>query len=90
MAQVKRRIRSQKKVLKSPFKDYWTKENYYILGFGFILLIIGNILLSQSPYDNPVSLSVAPIVLLFAYLVVFPFAILYRKNKKDSSENVSG
>ncbi len=90
MAQVKRRIRSQKKVLKSPFKDYWTKENYYILGFGFILLIIGNILLSQSPYDNPLSLSVAPIVLLFAYLVVFPFAILYRKNKSDSSENVSG
>ncbi len=90
MAQVKRRIRSQKKVLKSPFKDYWTKENYYILGFGFILLIIGNILLSQSPYDNPLSLSVAPIVLLFAYLVVFPFAILYRKNKNDSSENVSG
>ncbi len=90
MAQVKRRIRSQKKVLKSPFKDYWTKENYYILGFGFILLIIGNILLAQSPYENPLSLSVAPVVLLLAYLVVFPFAILYRKNNNDNSENVSG
>ncbi len=90
MAQVKRRIRSQKKILQSPFKDYWTKENYYILGFGFLLLIIGNILLAQSPYDNPISLSVAPIVLLIAYLIVFPFAILYKKNKNTSSENVSG
>ncbi len=93
MAQTKtkRRIRGQKKVLTSPFKDYWTKENYYILGFGFLLLVIGNILLAQSPYTNPLSLSVAPVILLFAYLVVFPFAILYRKNKNNnSSENVSG
>ncbi len=77
------------KVLPSPFKNYWTKQNYYILGFGIFTVIIGFILMSQSPWDNPLSLSVSPVVLLFAYIVVFPIAILY-KRKNSSVEDVSG
>ena len=90
MAKARKRTRGQRKVIISPFKNYWTKENLYILILGFVILIVGFILMDQGPWDNPISRTASPIVLLIGYLVVFPFAILYRKNKKDNQDNVSG
>ncbi len=90
MAKTSKRIRGQKKVSVSPFKNYWTKENYYLLGLGFLILITGFILMDQGPWDNPVSRTISPIVLLIGYLIIFPLAILYRKNKNNKQENVSG
>ncbi|MBN2571946.1 MAG: hypothetical protein JXA68_07450 [Ignavibacteriales bacterium] len=88
MAKVYKKGKQKFKI--SPFGDYWNKTNYYLLALGFVVLIIGFYLLSQGPWDNPVSLSIAPIVLLIAYLVIFPAAILYRKRKeqKPEQENV--
>lgn len=57
-----------------------------ILFAGLGLLIIGFYLMTFGPWDNPVSLSVSPIILIIAYLVVFPLAILYRrKGNKDNN-----
>lgn len=89
MTKTRKSIRSQKKKYVSPFKNYWTKENYYLIGLGFVILIIGYILMAQGPWTNPISLTVSPIVLLIAYLIVFPTAILYRKKKHKNNENVS-
>ncbi|RMD51562.1 MAG: hypothetical protein D6830_00070 [Ignavibacteria bacterium] len=83
---VKRKIKNTKS--ESPFKNYWQKENYLLLLAGILVLFIGNYLMTFGPWDNPISLSVAPIVLLLAYIVIFPLAIFYRKKKK-SEENVS-
>ena len=77
------------KTVASPFKNYWSKENYYLLGIGFLTIIIGFFLMAQGPWDNPLSLSVSPVVLLFAYLVIFPLSILYKK-KNSSKKDVSG
>ncbi len=87
----KKIIRNKKKsqTLSSPFKNYWTKQNYYILGVGLLTVVIGFILMAQGPWDNPLSLSVSPIVLLFAYIVIFPLSILYKK-RNSSVEDVSG
>ncbi len=89
MAKTRKSIRSQKKKAVSPFKDYWSKENYYLIGLGFLILIIGYILMGQGPWNNPLSLTISPIVLLIAYLIVFPMAILYRKKKHNNNQNVS-
>lgn len=88
MAKVYKKGKAKVKI--SPFGDYWSKINYYLLALGFVVLIIGFYLLSQGPWDNPVSLSIAPIVLLLAYLVIFPTAILFRKrkDKQPEQENV--
>jgi uncharacterized membrane protein YhaH (DUF805 family) len=67
----------------SPFVNYWKKENYWILLTGLALVVIGFFLMAQSPYDNPVSLTVSPIILLIAYVVVFPLAILYKGKKQE-------
>ncbi len=81
-----------KKVTKSvvsPFKNYWSKENYYFLAVGILVLLVGFFLMAQSPWNNPISLSVSPVILLFGYFVVLPLAILYKK-KNTSKKDVSG
>ena len=81
MAKVRKNIRSQKKSEKPPFTNYWKKENFYVLFAGVAVLIFGFFLMSQDPYDSTLSLSISPIVLLIAYLVIFPLSIFYRKRK---------
>jgi ATP/ADP translocase len=76
MAKIKKQ---KKRNFVSPFKNYWQKENYIFLAIGIIFLVAGYILMGQGKWDNTLSLSVSPIVLLIAYLVFFPLAIFYKK-----------
>lgn len=84
--QIKKKIRSDKKSTPSPFKFYWTKQNAYLLGLGLLLLVVGFYLMSIGPFDSFPSLTLSPIVLLIAYLVVFPLSILYRKKNNTEQE----
>lgn len=84
MAKIKKRVKSKAKQIETPFKNYWTKNNYIILIAGLVVVFLGFYLMNQGPWDNPVSLTIAPIVLLIAYIVIFPLAIYYRKNSKNS------
>ena len=89
MTKIKKRVKSKTKKIESPFKNYWTKNNYFILIAGLVILFLGYFLLNQGPWDNPLSLSVSPVILLIAYIIIFPLAILYKKKKvvkNDSSE----
>lgn len=80
MTKVKKQ--NKRKGFISPFLNYWQKENYIFLAIGIVLLIIGYILMAQGEWDNPVALSVSPIVLLVAYLIFFPLSIFYKKKVK--------
>ena len=60
------------------------KKNLILIGIGILLLVIGFICLATGPADNPVSLSVAPIILTIAYVVIIPLGILY--NGKDENK----
>ncbi|MDR0518169.1 MAG: hypothetical protein LBH25_14125 [Fibromonadaceae bacterium] len=59
--------------------------NIFIVAFGVLLVVIGFFCLAQGPAENPISLTVAPLILVFAYLVIVPFGILWRGKKKDKS-----
>ncbi len=61
-----------------------SKKNILIVAIGILLVAVGFFCLAQGPADNPVSLTVAPLVLVFAYLVVVPFGILWGGKKKKS------
>ncbi|MCF7811855.1 DUF3098 domain-containing protein [bacterium] len=61
------------------------KPNLILFLVGVAILIIGFLLMSIGPWDNPLSRSVAPIVLLVGYLIVFPAAIFYRKSSDVDS-----
>lgn len=77
------KLKSKKNPIRvSPFKNYWTRTNYILLIIGITVIIVGFILMAQSPWDNTLSLSVSPIVLIIAYLIILPFSILYNKKRK--------
>ncbi|GBU24512.1 hypothetical protein R83H12_01145 [Fibrobacteria bacterium R8-3-H12] len=58
------------------------KKNIIIIAVGVLLLVVGFFCLAQGPAENPVSLTVAPLVLVFAYVVVVPLGILWGSKKK--------
>jgi len=58
------------------------KKNIAIIAVGVLLLVIGFFCLAQGPAENPVSLTAAPLILVFAYLVVMPIGILWVSGKK--------
>jgi hypothetical protein len=56
--------------------NIFSKKNFHLLGLCVVLLTVGYILLGQGPVDNHLSRSVAPLVLVVAYCVLVPYAIL--------------
>ena len=59
------------------------KKNIILVAIGVLLLVIGFICLASGPADNPVSLTVAPLILVLAYVVIIPFGILFGGKKQD-------
>ncbi len=70
----------------SPFKIYFDKTNYILLALGIFALIIGFVLLSQKPWDTPSSLVSAPLILIAAYVIILPAALLFRKKGQATEE----
>jgi uncharacterized membrane protein YesL len=79
MARIKKQ--NSRKGFISPFANYWKKENYIFLGLGILSLILGYVLMGQGEWDNSLSLTISPIILLLAYLVFFPLSVFYQKRK---------
>lgn len=63
--------------------------HFKLLGLSVALLVVGFILLAQGPVDNPVSKTVAPVVLVLVYCGLIPYAIMARE-KKDGDEKDPG
>ncbi|MCA9732633.1 MAG: hypothetical protein H6696_12335 [Deferribacteres bacterium] len=80
MAKVK-----QKANAKNTGKITFTKTNYTIFAIGLIFLIAGYIALAQGPATSYLSVSVAPILLVFGYCVIIPLAILYRNAEENKN-----
>jgi hypothetical protein len=59
------------------------KKNIILVAVGILLLVVGFVCLQQGPADNPVSLTVAPLILVLAYVVVIPMGILFGGKKKQ-------
>jgi hypothetical protein len=87
MSKVKKVVKTTKAAKPSPFENYWTKNNIVLTIVSVVLLTFGYILMSKGPWDNPVSLTYSPIVLIIAYVIVIPIAIMFFGKKKESSNN---
>jgi|GEM_PF-1895678 len=48
--------------------------------------VCGYILLGIAPVDNPLSWSVAPVILVFCYLVLIPLSVLLKKPKTEGGK----
>jgi hypothetical protein len=60
--------------------------NYKLLGLSFGLLVAGYICLGQGPVNNPLSLNVAPVILVAVYCVLLPIAIVIRGKENGAKK----
>ncbi len=65
------------------------RENFIIFAIGILTLVLGYIFLAQGPADSFWSLTLAPILLVLSYCVIFPLAILYRKKSSATKAEPS-
>jgi hypothetical protein len=68
---------------------FFGKGNYIGILIGIGLLIIGFYSLSRPPVNSVWTMNVAPIILCFAYCIVFPIAIMWNSNS-DKKDNKRG
>lgn len=67
------------------FQNPFTKKNYIAFAVGLGLILVGYVCLVQPPFDGFLSLTLAPILLVAGYCVVFPYAILTRDKPKAAA-----
>lgn len=60
----------------------FTRKNYIAFAVGLLVLIVGYILLAQPPADGFLSRTLAPVMLVLAYCVIFPYGIMARQRPK--------
>lgn len=82
----KKTVRSTRKSHVSPFNIYWDKTNYLFLLAGAVLVVLGFFVMSIDPWNSTPALVYSPIILLIAYLIVFPLSIFYKKKRSVSNE----
>ena len=56
------------------------KRNLLLLTIGIVTIVVGFVLMAQEPVDGFLSRTLAPIILVIAYLVIIPISII-AKNK---------
>ena len=78
MAQTKKKIIADNTL---PFG----RTNLMILLAAMAMLVLGFIFMAQPPVDSFLSLTAAPIILLIAFLLVIPYAIMYGHKKKNDT-----
>jgi len=64
-------------------KNLLARKNILIIGITVVLLGIAYVLLAQGPVDNPLSISVAPFILVGCYCVLIPVAILLKDKNEE-------
>jgi len=58
-------------------------KNIMLIAFGILMIVIGFVCLGHGPVNGPVSLTIAPVILVLAYLVVIPVGILWKGKNQD-------
>ncbi|MFH1051446.1 MAG: DUF3098 domain-containing protein [bacterium] len=72
------------------------RKNFIWAGSGLVVIIIGYILMAtgitddpalvEGTWNNPLAISVAPVLLVIGYCILIPFAILKLFRKEDSNQ----
>ncbi len=60
------------------------KKTLFVVGL--FMIILGYVFMAQPPVYGFMSLHLAPIILIVAYLVVFPIAIMIKDKKPTASD----
>ena len=87
MKKQKKKKKAGRKIEKKPPFPF-EKKNYLYFLLGLFLLLIGYIFMMQGPAESFWSRTLAPVILVISYCIIFPIAILSRGGrKKEGSVN---
>jgi Ni/Fe-hydrogenase subunit HybB-like protein len=78
------KIKEKKSEQEVHFHFPLTRTNFYIILFGILVLAAGYIFMAIP--DNPdafMTRTLAPILLVFAYLIIIPIGLFYREKKVE-------
>ncbi len=94
----KRTRTAVKKMKKESWNFPLTKKNFYYLAVGLGVIILGYILMAtgitdgpalpDGKWNNPMAVTIAPILLFIGYVLLIPWGIFkYFGNKTDTNQN---
>lgn len=63
------------------------RKNIILFLIGILSIVIAFILMAQPPVDGFLSRTLAPVILVIAYLVIIPIAIFIRDKTIDKAES---
>ena len=62
------------------FQWSYKRKNYVLFAIGVFVIIVGYLIMYLGKVDSFQSLTLSPILLLIGYLIIIPYALLYRNN----------
>ena len=67
------------------FPNSWifTNTNYLIFLIGFLMILAGYIIMANGEVYSNQSLIISPLMLFIGYIILIPFALLYKRKEKD-------
>tara|TARA_B100000212_G_scaffold241103_1_gene183740 strand:+ start:445 stop:699 length:255 start_codon:yes stop_codon:yes gene_type:complete len=57
----------------------FNKTNYYLFFGGIFMIILGYLIMAYGEVNSFQSLTLAPVILFIAYIILIPGALIYRK-----------
>jgi len=66
----------------------FSTTNYVLFGIGLALIIVGYFVMATGEVNSFQSLTLAPIMLFIAYIIVIPAALLYREKSPEVEDNL--
>ena len=66
----------------------FTTTNYILFGIGLALIIVGYLVMATGEVNSFQSLTLAPIMLFIAYIIVIPAALIYREKSPEVEDNL--
>jgi len=79
MAKTPPKRKGRRTVQTVPEAELPRKENYYIIVAGVVVAIVGMLVMHAGGTVDPLSVAVAPLILVLGYCVIVPIGILYRR-----------
>ena len=62
------------------FQWPYKRKNYVLFAIGVFVIIVGYLIMYLGKVDSFQSLTLSPILLLIGYLIIIPYALLYKNN----------
>jgi hypothetical protein len=84
MAKSKSRISATRSTVS--WKSPWGTQHYTYLGAAVVVIVVGFLLLAKGMYsswDDPLSVDVAPVVLVVGYCILVPLAIMRTSSRNN-------